>query len=125
MEAPVPGRPYVGVEIPNKNSRLVTLREILESKEFQSAKTKSKLTVALGKDVAGAVRVGGLARMPHLLIAGATGAGKSVMINAIISSIITQATPDDVRMLMVDPKMVELSTYNGIPHLLSPVVIEV
>jgi DNA segregation ATPase FtsK/SpoIIIE-like protein len=125
MEAPVPGRPYIGVEIPNKNSRLVTLREILESKEFLSAKSKSKLTVALGKDVAGAVRVGDLAKMPHLLIAGATGAGKSVMINAIISSIITQATPDDVRMLMVDPKMVELSMYNGIPHLLSPVVIEV
>ncbi|HXR66885.1 MAG TPA: DNA translocase FtsK, partial [Ktedonobacteraceae bacterium] len=125
MEAPVPGRPYVGVEIPNKNSRLVTLREILESKEYQAAKNKSKLTVALGKDVAGAVRVGDLAKMPHLLIAGATGAGKSVSINAIISSIITQATPDDVRMLMVDPKMVELSMYNGIPHLLSPVVIEV
>ncbi len=125
MEAPVPGRPYVGVEIPNKNSRLVTLREILESKEYQAAKNKSKLTVALGKDVAGAVRVGDLAKMPHLLIAGATGAGKSVAINAIISSIISQATPDDVRMLMVDPKMVELSMYNGIPHLLSPVVIEV
>ncbi|HEY0755829.1 MAG TPA: DNA translocase FtsK [Ktedonobacteraceae bacterium] len=125
MEAPVPGRPYVGVEIPNKNSRLVTLREILESKEFQTAKTKSKLTVALGKDVAGAVRVSDLAKMPHLLIAGATGAGKSVCINTIISSIITQATPDDVRMLMVDPKMVELSMYNGIPHLLSPVVIDV
>lgn len=125
MEAPVPGRPYVGVEIPNKNSRLVTLREILESKEYQTAKNKSKLTVALGKDVAGAVRVGDLAKMPHLLIAGATGAGKSVSINAIISSIITQATPDDVRMLMVDPKMVELSMYNGIPHLLSPVVTEV
>ena len=125
MEAPVPGRPYVGVEIPNKNSRLVTLREILESKEYQAAKNKSKLTVALGRDVAGAIRVGDLAKMPHLLIAGATGAGKSVSINAIISSIITQATPDDVRMLMVDPKMVELSMYNGIPHLLSPVVIDV
>ncbi|MEO7020469.1 MAG: DNA translocase FtsK, partial [Ktedonobacteraceae bacterium] len=125
MEAPVPGRPYVGVEIPNKNSRLVTLREILESKEYQAAKNKSKLTVALGRDVAGAIRVGDLAKMPHLLIAGATGSGKSVMINAIISSIITQATPEDVRMLMVDPKMVELSMYNGIPHLLSPVVVEV
>ncbi|HEU5377554.1 MAG TPA: DNA translocase FtsK, partial [Ktedonobacteraceae bacterium] len=125
MEAPVPGRPYVGVEIPNKNSRLVTLREILESKEYQAAKNKSKLTVALGKDVAGAVRVGDLAKMPHLLIAGATGAGKSVSINAIISSIITQATPEDVRMLMVDPKMVELSMYNGIPHLLAPVVTDV
>ncbi|HWZ20775.1 MAG TPA: DNA translocase FtsK [Ktedonobacteraceae bacterium] len=125
MEAPVPGRPYVGVEIPNKNSRLVTLREVLESKEYQSAKAKSKLSIALGKDVAGAVRVGDLARMPHLLIAGATGAGKSVAINAIIASILTQSTPDDVRFLMIDPKMVELNMYNGIPHLLSPVVIEV
>jgi len=125
MEAPVPGRPYVGVEIPNKNSRLVTLREVLESKEYQSAKAKSKLAIALGKDVAGAVRVGDLARMPHLLIAGATGAGKSVAINAIIASILTQASPDDVRFLMIDPKMVELNMYNGIPHLLSPVVIEV
>jgi DNA segregation ATPase FtsK/SpoIIIE, S-DNA-T family len=125
MEAPVPGRPYVGVEIPNKNSRLVTLREVLESKEYQSAKAKSKLAIALGKDVAGAVRVGDLARMPHLLIAGATGSGKSVAINAIIASILTQATPDDVRLLMIDPKMVELNMYNGIPHLLSPVVIDV
>ncbi len=125
MEAPVPGRPYIGVEIPNKNSRLVTLREILESKEYQGAKTKSKLTVALGKDVGGAVRVGDLSKMPHLLIAGATGSGKSVAINTIISSIITQATPEDVRLLMVDPKMVELTMYNGIPHLLSPVVTEV
>ncbi|MBV9231830.1 MAG: DNA translocase FtsK [Chloroflexi bacterium] len=125
MEAPVPGRPYVGVEIPNKNSRLVTLREVLESKEYQAAKAKSKLAIALGKDVAGQVRIGDLARMPHLLIAGATGAGKSVCINTIIASILTQATPDDVRMLMVDPKMVELNMYNGIPHLLAPVVTEV
>lgn len=125
MEAPVPGRPYVGVEIPNKNSRLVTLREVLESKEYKAAKAKSKLAIALGKDVAGAVRVGDLARMPHLLIAGATGAGKSVAINAIIASILTQAPPDDVRLLMIDPKMVELNMYNGIPHLLSPVVTEV
>ena len=125
MEAPVPGRPYVGVEIPNKNSRLVTLREVLESKEYQATKVKSKLAIALGRDVAGLVRVGDLARMPHLLIAGATGAGKSICINTIVASILTQATPDDVRMLMVDPKMVELNMYNGIPHLLSPVVIEV
>ncbi|HVB60264.1 MAG TPA: DNA translocase FtsK [Ktedonobacteraceae bacterium] len=125
MEAPVPGRPYVGVEIPNKNSRLVTLREVLESKEYQSAKAKSKLATALGRDVAGTVRVGDLSRMPHLLIAGATGAGKSVMLNAIIASILTQATPDDVRLLMVDPKMVELNMYTGIPHLLVPVVTEV
>ena len=125
MEAPVPGRPYIGVEIPNKNSRLVTLREVLESKEYLAARAKSKLAVALGKDVAGTVRVGDLARMPHLFIAGATGSGKSVSINAIIGSILTQATPDDVRLLMVDPKMVELIMYNGIPHLLAPVVTEV
>ena len=125
MEAPVPGRPYVGVEIPNKNSRLVTLREILDSKEYAAARAKSKLALALGKDVAGAVRVGDLARMPHLLIAGATGAGKSVSLNAFIGSFLMQATPDDVRILMVDPKMVELNMYNGIPHLLSPVVTEV
>ena len=125
MEAPVPGRPYVGVEIPNKNSCLVTVREVLESKEYVTAKAKSKLTVVLGKDVAGTVRLGDLSRMPHLLIAGATGAGKSVSINAIIGSILMQATPDDVRMLMVDPKMVELVMYNGIPHLLAPVVTEV
>jgi len=125
MEAPVPGRPYVGVEIPNKNSRLVTLREVLESKEYQAARAKSKIAIALGKDVAGAVRVGDLARMPHLLIAGATGAGKSVCINAIVASILSQATPEDVRLLMVDPKMVELIMYNGIPHLLAPVVTEV
>ncbi len=98
---------------------------MLESKEHQAAKEKSKLAIGLGKDVAGQVRIGDLARMPHLLIAGATGAGKSVCINTIIASIITQATPDDVRLLMVDPKMVELNMYNGIPHLLSPVVIEV
>jgi DNA segregation ATPase FtsK/SpoIIIE-like protein len=125
MEAPVPGRPYVGVEIPNKNSRLVTMREIIESKEYQAARAKSMLAVVLGRDVAGLVRVADLARMPHLLIAGATGAGKSVMINTIIASMLMEATPDDVRLLMVDPKMVELNMYNGIPHLLSPVVIEV
>jgi len=125
MEAPVPGRPYVGVEIPNKNSRMVTLREVLESKEYVAMKAKSKLAIGLGKDVAGLVRVGDLSKMPHLLIAGATGSGKSVMINTIIASILSQATPDDVRLLMVDPKMVELNMYNGIPHLLSPVVVEV
>src|SRR5258708_11022895 len=102
MEAPVPGRPYVGVEIPNKNSRLVTLREVLESKEYQAAKVKSKRAVALGKDVAGTGEVGDLARLPHLLIAGSSRAGKSVAINAIIASILTQATPDDVHLLMID-----------------------
>jgi len=124
MEAPAPGRPYVGVEIPNTEGRLVTLREVLESREYAAAKAKSTLAMALGRDVTGAIRVGDLARMPHLLIAGATGSGKSVEINAIVASILTQATPEDVRLLMVDPKRVELGVYNGIPHLLAPVVIE-
>jgi DNA segregation ATPase FtsK/SpoIIIE-like protein len=125
MSAPVPGQPYVGVEIPNKQSHLVTLREVLESREFRAAKARSTLAFALGRDVAGAVRVGDLARMPHLLIAGATGSGKSVLLNALIGSLLTQSTPEDVRFLMVDPKMVELNMYGGIPHLLAPVVTEV
>jgi hypothetical protein len=125
MEAPVPGRPYVGVEIPNKNSRLVTLRELLASKEYEESRRKSRLTIALGRDVAGRARVGDLARFPHLLIAGATGSGKSVCVNSIIACILMQATPEDVRFLMVDPKMVELTGFNGIPHLLAPVVTEV
>lgn len=123
MEAPVPGRPYVGVEIPNKNGRIVTLREILESKVYKQE--TSKLTIGLGQDIAGMPRVADLACMPHLLIAGATGSGKSVMINSIIVSILSQASPASVRFLMVDPKMVELSIYDGIPHLLLPVVTDV
>jgi hypothetical protein len=125
MEAPVPGRPYVGVEIPNKNSRLVTLREILASKEYEESRRKSNLTIALGRDVAGRARIGDLARFPHLLIAGTTGSGKSVCINSIIACILMQATPEEVRFLMVDPKMVELTSFNGIPHLLAPVVTKV
>ncbi len=125
MEAPVPGRPYVGVEIPNKQSRLVTLREILASKEYEESRRKSKLTIALGRDVTGRARVGDISRFPHLLIAGATGAGKSVCINSIIACLLMQATPEEVRFLMVDPKMVELTGFNGIPHLLAPVVTEV
>jgi hypothetical protein len=122
MEAPVPERPYVGIEIPNVFGRMVTLREMLESREFLEATTHSKLAVALGRDVAGRVRVGDLARFPHLLIAGATGAGKSVALSAIIGSLITQATPDEVRLVLIDPKMVELTLYAGIPHLLTPVI---
>jgi DNA segregation ATPase FtsK/SpoIIIE-like protein len=125
MEAPVPGRPYIGVEIPNKQSRLVTLRELLASKEYEESRRKSRLTIALGRDVAGRARVGDLARFPHLLIAGATGSGKSVCVNSIIACMLMQATPEDVRFLMVDPKMVELTGFNGIPHLLAPVVTEV
>ena len=122
MEAPVPERPYVGIEIPNMFGKMVTLREILESKEFTATGAKSKLTVALGRDVAGRIRVGDISRFPHVLIAGATGAGKSVCLNAFIASIIMEATPAEVRFVMIDPKMVELMMYDGIPHLLAPVI---
>ena len=122
MEAPVPERPYVGVEIPNAFNRLVSLREILESREFHEMAPKSKLTIALGRDVAGKVRTVDLARFPHCLIAGATGSGKSVCLNAIICSVLSQAAPEDVRFILVDPKMVELTMYAGIPHLVTPVI---
>jgi hypothetical protein len=125
MQAPVPGRGFIGVEIPNPVPARVLLRDILESKEHQAARASSKLTIAVGRDVAGKVRLGDLARMPHLLIAGSTGSGKSVMLNAIITTFLMQATPEEVRLLLVDPKMVELVMYNGIPHLLMPVVTEV
>jgi DNA segregation ATPase FtsK/SpoIIIE, S-DNA-T family len=120
IEAPVPGRPYVGIEIPNTAKTMVPLRGLLESKEF--VRSNSPLLVALGRDVAGDAVLADLTRMPHLLIAGATGSGKSVCINAIVSSLLMNNGPDRVRFLMVDPKMVELPGYNGIPHLLAPVV---
>ncbi|MCX6030633.1 MAG: DNA translocase FtsK [Chloroflexi bacterium] len=120
IEAPVPGRPYVGVEIPNTAKTLVSLRSILEAREF--AKVASPLALALGRDVSGDPVVADLPRMPHLLIAGATGSGKSVCINAIVCSLLMNNGPESVRFLMVDPKMVELPGYNGIPHLLGPVI---
>ncbi len=121
--APVPGKAAtVGVEIPNNNVTPVTIREMLESPEFKNA--KSKLTVCLGKDIGGNVVVGDIAKWPHALIAGATGSGKSVCINTIITSILYKASPEDVKLIMVDPKQVELGVYNGIPHLLIPVVTE-
>jgi S-DNA-T family DNA segregation ATPase FtsK/SpoIIIE len=123
IEAPVPGRNYVGVEIPNSAKTLVGLRGILESREF--ARVASPLALALGRDVSGDPVVVDLARMPHLLIAGATGSGKSVCINALVSSLIMNNGSDRVRFLMVDPKMVELPVYNGIPHLLGPVITDV
>ena len=120
IEAPIPGKRLVGVEVPNRKVTTVTLREVMESEQMQSA--KSILTVALGKDIAGTPIVCDLAKMPHMLIAGQTGSGKSVCINAIINSLLYRASPDEVRLILVDPKVVELQCYNGIPHLLIPVV---
>lgn len=120
IEAPIPGKQAVGIEVPNKEKQAVHLREVLESEEFQN--NNSKLTVALGKDVAGNTQLADIAKMPHVLIAGSTGSGKSVCINTIITSIIYNAKPSEVKLVMVDPKVVELSVYNGIPHLLIPVV---
>ena len=120
IEAPIPGKQAVGIEVPNKERESVPLREILDSEEFKT--NKSKLTVALGKDVAGNIQLADIAKMPHVLIAGSTGSGKSVCINTIITSIIYNAKPSEVKFVMVDPKVVELSVYNKIPHLLIPVV---
>ena len=120
IEAPIPNKAAVGIEIPNRTRTMVTLREIIETPAFQQA--KSKLNVALGKDIAGNITCADLARMPHLLIAGTTGSGKSVCLNSMIVSILYNARPDEVKLLMIDPKKVELSIYNGIPHLLVPVV---
>ena len=120
IEAPIPGKQAVGIEVPNTEKETVHFRDVVESDEFQDS--KSKLSVALGKDVAGNMAIADIAKMPHALIAGATGSGKSVCINTIISSIIYKAKPSEVKLVMVDPKVVELSVYNGIPHLLIPVV---
>ena len=120
IEAPIPGKQAVGIEVPNKEKEVVHFREVLDSPEFKQ--NKSKLTIALGKDVAGNVQLADIAKMPHVLIAGSTGSGKSVCINTIITSIIYNAKPSEVKFVMVDPKVVELSVYNGIPHLLIPVV---
>ncbi|MDR0468997.1 MAG: DNA translocase FtsK [Peptococcaceae bacterium] len=122
IEAPIPGKAAIGIEVPNEERAMVSLREILEDPVFKKA--KAKLTFALGKDVAGKPIVADLAKMPHLLIAGSTGSGKSVCINTIIVSILFSSTPDEVKMMMVDPKMVELTVYNDIPHLIYPVVTE-
>jgi len=120
IEAPIPGKSAVGIEVPNKENQMVYLRDILEADSFQ--KHSSKIAFAVGKDIGGQVVVTDIAKMPHLLIAGATGSGKSVCINTLIMSIIFKADPEDVKLIMVDPKVVELSVYNGIPHLLLPVV---
>ena len=120
MEAPIPGKAAIGIEVPNKKQSPVFLREVLDSKEFTS--TNKNLAFALGKDITGKCIVGDLSKMPHMLIAGATGSGKSVCINSLIISLLYKYSPDQVKLLMVDPKVVELSVYNGIPHLLIPVV---
>ena len=120
IEAPIPNKAAVGIEVPNKVSAVVGVREIIESTAFSAS--KSKLTVAMGRDIGGNIVVTDIAKMPHGLIAGATGSGKSVCINSIIISILYKASPDDVKLLMIDPKVVELGVYNGIPHLLVPVV---
>lgn len=120
IEAPIPGKAAVGIEVPNKENSSVALRDLLESNEFK--KFPSNLTFAVGKDIGGQVVVTDIAKMPHMLIAGATGSGKSVCINTIIMSILYKANPDDVKLIMIDPKVVELSVYNGIPHLMIPVV---
>ncbi len=122
IQAPIPNKSAVGIEVPNKSSVTVGVREIIESTEFSAS--KSKLTIAMGRDIAGKVVIGDIAKMPHGLIAGATGSGKSVCINSIIMSILFKATPEEVKLLMIDPKVVELGIYNGIPHLLVPVVTE-
>jgi S-DNA-T family DNA segregation ATPase FtsK/SpoIIIE len=122
IEAPIPGKSAVGIEIPNKDFNVVALRRIFEEVPFEPS--ESKLTFALGRDVAGAAKAVDLAKMPHLLIAGATGSGKSVMVNAVITSLLCKATPDDVRMILMDLKRVELASYNGLPHLLVPVITE-
>ena len=120
IEAPIPGKAAIGIEIPNTNQDVVSLREIIESKEFQTA--KSKLAFAVGKDIAGNIIIGDVAKMPHMIIAGTTGSGKSVCTNSIIMSILYRANPEEVKLILIDPKMVEFTTYNGIPHLLIPVV---
>ena len=120
IEAPIPGKSAVGIEVPNKNPRAVPFREVLETAVY--AKNDSKLKAALGKDIADQAVIADLSKMPHLLVAGATGSGKSVCITSLINSLLFNATPDEVKFLLVDPKMVELNHYNGIPHLLAPVV---
>jgi len=122
VEAPVPGRPVVGIEVPNEDPTLVPLRGVMESDAF--ARSRSPLTIALGRDVSGQPVVADLGDMPHLLIAGATGSGKSVCINSIISCLLMENQPETLSLLLIDPKMVELTPYNGIPHLVSPVVVE-
>jgi S-DNA-T family DNA segregation ATPase FtsK/SpoIIIE len=123
IEAPIPGKALVGIEVPNRTVAIVNLREVLESEDFK--RRNNNLMIALGKDVAGKVWLDSINKMPHLLVAGATGSGKSVMLNTLIVSLLYQNNPDDLKFIMVDPKRVELTVYNGLPHLLTPVITEV
>ena len=123
IQAPVPGRGFVGIEVPNEEMTLVALRDILESEIYQ--RKRSSLSFALGRDVAGIPQIAALDSMPHLLIAGTTGSGKSVCVNSVLTSFLLHNTPNDLRLVLVDPKRVELTSYNGIPHLLAPVIVEV
>ena len=120
MEAPIPGKSAIGIEVPNSEVAIVTLREVLESKD--GAKPEALLQVAFGRDITGQAVLAELNKMPHLLVAGSTGSGKSVCINGIVVSILMRTKPHEVKLMMIDPKMVELNVYNGIPHLLAPVV---
>ena len=120
IEAPIPGKAAVGIEVPNKENVMVRFRDMIETREFQSH--ASSICFTAGKDIGGQPVVADIAKMPHLLIAGATGSGKSVCINTIIMSILYKADPEDVKLILIDPKVVELSVYNGIPHLMIPVV---
>jgi len=120
IEAPIPGKSAIGIEVPNKENQMVSFRELVDNEGFKNA--KSRISFGLGKDIGGQIVIGDIAKMPHMLIAGSTGSGKSVCINTIIMSILYKAKPEEVRLIMVDPKMVELTAYNGIPHMLIPVV---
>ena len=122
IEAPIPGKPAVGIEVPNKIRSTVNIRAVFESQNYINM--RSPLTMALGKDIAGTAQVADLCKMPHLLIAGSTGSSKSVCVNSIIISFLFRSGPEDVKLILIDPKVVELAEYNGIPHLLMPVVTE-
>ncbi len=120
IEAPIPGKPFIGIEVPNRTTSIVSFKDVME---HQNSKAKrDPMQVPLGKDVTGQTISANLTKMPHLLIAGSTGSGKSVAINTILTSILMKARPDQVKLILIDPKMVELSVYNGVPHLLIPVV---
>ena len=125
IEAPVPGKPIVGIEVPNSQFELVGLRSLLETPDFQKLKAKSRLALALGKGASGESQVADLATMPHLLIAGATGSGKSICLRAVLVCLLMHATPEDLRLLLIDPKRVELVAFNSVPHLLQPVIVDV